>query len=102
MFVLGVARNNSVDSGGSLRTFRPGPTPSGDPLRTGSPSRAAPPNLADLDFPPPPTDLPPPTEESPPSPAPGRRPPLPSSPRTVRNQAQPNDQPNKIPSQVIL
>lgn len=82
----GVSRNNSVEStngpqqSNGLRTFRPGPATT-DALRTGSPSRAAPPNLADLEFPPPPSELPPPAEQSPPA---ARRPPLPSSPRAAR------------------
>lgn len=82
-YVIGVSRNNSVDSASNqqqsngLRTFRPGPAAAKN--LTGSPSRAAPPNLADLDFPPPPTELPP--ELPPPA---ERRPPIPSSPRAVR------------------
>lgn len=44
-----------------LRTFR---APSTTTFRTASPSRAVQPTLADLEFPPPPSDLPPPPLES--------------------------------------
>ncbi|XP_060520984.1 tyrosine-protein kinase Abl isoform X2 [Cylas formicarius] len=54
-----LARNNSADVRSSLRTFKANQTP----FRGGSPSRSAQPTLADLEFPPPPTDLPPPPEE---------------------------------------
>ncbi|KAK7869384.1 hypothetical protein R5R35_000690 [Gryllus longicercus] len=51
----------------ALRTFRAAPSGTssgvGPAFRGGSPSRAAQPSLADLDFPPPPADLPPPPEE---------------------------------------
>ncbi|XP_018324086.1 tyrosine-protein kinase Abl isoform X3 [Agrilus planipennis] len=52
-----VTRTNNTDIG--LRTFK---TSHGN-FRQGSPSRAVQPTLADLEFPPPPTDLPPPPEE---------------------------------------
>ncbi|XP_044731798.1 tyrosine-protein kinase Abl isoform X2 [Chrysoperla carnea] len=55
----GISRNNSADVG--LRTFI---SMNNSSFRSGgSPSRAAQPSLADLEFPPPPTDLPPPPEE---------------------------------------
>ncbi|XP_048525075.1 tyrosine-protein kinase Abl-like [Dendroctonus ponderosae] len=55
-----LARNNTDNIRSSLRTFK-GPQSS---FRGGSPSRSVPPpTLADLEFPPPPTDLPPPPEE---------------------------------------
>nr|CAD7396685.1 unnamed protein product [Timema poppensis] len=53
-----ISRNASVDIASGLRTFRPTST-----FRGGSPSRNLQPTLADLEFPPPPTDLPPPPEE---------------------------------------
>ncbi|KAL3275036.1 hypothetical protein HHI36_019808 [Cryptolaemus montrouzieri] len=53
-------RNNTTgDVRNSLRTFRGAQ----DVFRGGSPSRSVQPTLADLEFPPPPTDLPPPPEE---------------------------------------
>lgn len=54
-------RNNSVEVGTGLRTFKSAHNHS--TFRQGSPSRAVQPTLADLEFPPPPTDLPPPPEE---------------------------------------
>ncbi|KAF5271029.1 hypothetical protein FQR65_LT05379 [Abscondita terminalis] len=54
-------RNNTVDVGSGLRTFKSSHNHS--TFRQGSPSRATQPSLADLEFPPPPTDLPPPPEE---------------------------------------
>ncbi|KAK5642753.1 hypothetical protein RI129_008920 [Pyrocoelia pectoralis] len=54
-------RNNTVDVAGGLRTFKSSHNHSS--FRQGSPSRAVQPSLADLEFPPPPTDLPPPPEE---------------------------------------
>ncbi|XP_065171923.1 tyrosine-protein kinase Abl-like isoform X3 [Atheta coriaria] len=53
-------RNNTDLGGCSLRTFK---AAQGNSFRGGSPSRSAQPSLADLEFPPPPTDLPPPPEE---------------------------------------
>lgn len=55
-----IGRNNSTDCRSSLRTFK---SSQNSTFRGGSPSRAAQPSLADLEFPPPPTDLPPPPEE---------------------------------------
>lgn len=56
------ATRNSPDVGGnSLRTFRVAQNQNS--FRGGSPSRSVQPTLADLEFPPPPTDLPPPPEE---------------------------------------
>lgn len=55
-------RNNTTEIGSSLRTFKSAHN-SHSTFRQGSPSRAAQPSLADLEFPPPPTDLPPPPEE---------------------------------------
>lgn len=52
---------SSADVGNSLRTFRVAQNSSS--FRGGSPSRSQQPSLADLEFPPPPTDLPPPPEE---------------------------------------
>lgn len=52
-----ISRNNSEAV--TLRTFRAGH----NSFRGGSPSRATQPSLADLEFPPPPSDLPPPPEE---------------------------------------
>ncbi|XP_044272395.1 tyrosine-protein kinase Abl isoform X1 [Tribolium madens] len=54
-----LSRNNTGDVRNSLRTFRA----TQNSFRGGSPSRAVQPTLADLEFPPPPTDLPPPPEE---------------------------------------
>ncbi|XP_066256075.1 tyrosine-protein kinase Abl isoform X2 [Euwallacea similis] len=55
-----LTRNNTDSLRSSLRTFK-APQSS---FRGGSPSRSLPPpTLADLEFPPPPTDLPPPPEE---------------------------------------
>lgn len=54
-----LTRNNTDNIRSSLRTFK-APQSS---FRGGSPSRSVPPTLADLEFPPPPTDLPPPPEE---------------------------------------
>lgn len=56
-----VIRNTNADVGNSLRTFRVAQNQS--TFRGGSPSRTQQPSLADLEFPPPPTDLPPPPEE---------------------------------------
>ncbi|KAL1517707.1 hypothetical protein ABEB36_001439 [Hypothenemus hampei] len=57
-----LTRNNTDNVRSSLRTFKV-PPQSGS-FRGGSPSRTMPPpTLADLEFPPPPTDLPPPPEE---------------------------------------
>ncbi|XP_045464391.1 tyrosine-protein kinase Abl isoform X7 [Harmonia axyridis] len=54
-------RNNTTgDVRNSLRTFR---SSQDNNFRGGSPSRSIQPTLADLEFPPPPTDLPPPPEE---------------------------------------
>ncbi|XP_044767128.1 tyrosine-protein kinase Abl isoform X2 [Coccinella septempunctata] len=54
-------RNNTTgDVRNSLRTFRGSQD---NNFRGGSPSRSIQPTLADLEFPPPPTDLPPPPEE---------------------------------------
>lgn len=50
-----------MDVGSNLRTFRSSQNQSS--FRGGSPSRSGQPSLADLEFPPPPTDLPPPPEE---------------------------------------
>ncbi|XP_019864822.1 tyrosine-protein kinase Abl isoform X2 [Aethina tumida] len=57
-----ITRNNSGagDIRGSLRTFKGVQNSS---FRGGSPNRSIQPTLADLEFPPPPTDLPPPPEE---------------------------------------
>ncbi|CAG9816080.1 unnamed protein product [Phaedon cochleariae] len=55
-----ISRNNSADVRSSLRSFKVSQNSS---FRGGSPSRSVPPSLADLEFPPPPTDLPPPPEE---------------------------------------
>lgn len=56
---VGMSRNASTDVG--LRTFI---SMNNSSFRSGgSPSRAVQPSLADLEFPPPPTDLPPPPEE---------------------------------------
>ncbi|XP_018569840.1 tyrosine-protein kinase Abl isoform X4 [Anoplophora glabripennis] len=55
-----IARNNTSDVRSSLRTFKASQNSS---FRGGSPSRSIQPTLADLEFPPPPTDLPPPPEE---------------------------------------
>ncbi|CAH1099078.1 unnamed protein product [Psylliodes chrysocephalus] len=55
-----VARNNSADVRSSLRSFK---ASQNSTFRGGSPSRSIQPTLADLEFPPPPTDLPPPPEE---------------------------------------
>ncbi|KAF5278991.1 hypothetical protein FQA39_LY05669 [Lamprigera yunnana] len=54
-------RNNTVEVGNGLRTFKS--SHNHNTFRQGSPSRAVQPSLADLEFPPPPTDLPPPPEE---------------------------------------
>lgn len=55
-----LSRNNTVEiTTSSLRTFK---SMQGS-FRQGSPSRAIQPTLADLEFPPPPSDLPPPPEE---------------------------------------
>lgn len=56
-----VTRNTNVEVATNLRTFRVAQNP--NPFRGGSPSRSQQPSLADLEFPPPPTDLPPPPEE---------------------------------------
>ncbi|XP_017784883.1 PREDICTED: tyrosine-protein kinase Abl isoform X2 [Nicrophorus vespilloides] len=56
-----IGRNNTTDLGASLRTFKVAQNQSS--FRGGSPSRSIQPTLADLEFPPPPTDLPPPPEE---------------------------------------
>ncbi|RZC33775.1 tyrosine-protein kinase Abl, partial [Asbolus verrucosus] len=55
-----ITRNNTGDVRSSLRTFRASQNTT---FRGGSPSRSIQPTLADLEFPPPPTDLPPPPEE---------------------------------------
>ncbi|XP_023030325.2 tyrosine-protein kinase Abl isoform X2 [Leptinotarsa decemlineata] len=55
-----LARNNSADVRSSLRSFK---VSQNNSFRGGSPSRSVQPTLADLEFPPPPTDLPPPPEE---------------------------------------
>ncbi|XP_063910861.1 tyrosine-protein kinase Abl isoform X3 [Zophobas morio] len=55
-----ISRNNTGDVRSSLRTFR---VSQNTTFRGGSPSRSVQPTLADLEFPPPPTDLPPPPEE---------------------------------------
>lgn len=55
-----ISRNNTGDVRSSLRTFR---AAQNNCFRGGSPSRSVQPTLADLEFPPPPTDLPPPPEE---------------------------------------
>ncbi|XP_072396531.1 tyrosine-protein kinase Abl isoform X2 [Diabrotica undecimpunctata] len=55
-----VTRNNSGDVRSSLRSFK---TSQNSSFRGGSPSRSIQPTLADLEFPPPPTDLPPPPDE---------------------------------------
>ncbi|XP_057655914.1 tyrosine-protein kinase Abl isoform X3 [Diorhabda carinulata] len=55
-----ITRNNSADVRSSLRSFK---TSQNSSFRAGSPSRSIQPTLADLEFPPPPTDLPPPPEE---------------------------------------
>lgn len=52
--------NQAGDVRSSLRTFR---VTQSTTFRGGSPSRSVQPSLADLEFPPPPTDLPPPPEE---------------------------------------
>lgn len=54
-------RHNTVDVASGLRTFKS--SHNHTTFRQGSPSRAVQPSLADLEFPPPPTDLPPPPEE---------------------------------------
>lgn len=51
---------NPCDVRSSLRSFK---TTQNSTFRGGSPSRSIQPTLADLEFPPPPTDLPPPPEE---------------------------------------
>lgn len=57
-----LTRNASAGSGeAGLKTFRVAQSQSS--FRGGSPSRATQPSLANLEFPPPPTDLPPPPEE---------------------------------------
>ncbi|XP_076264999.1 tyrosine-protein kinase Abl isoform X5 [Rhynchophorus ferrugineus] len=57
-----LTRNNTDGVRSSLRTFKT--TQNTSSFRGGSPSRSIPPpTLADLEFPPPPTDLPPPPEE---------------------------------------
>lgn len=56
-----IGRSSTTDVGSSLRTFRVSQNSSA--FRGGSPSRSQQPSLADLEFPPPPTDLPPPPEE---------------------------------------
>ncbi|CAH1124891.1 unnamed protein product [Ceutorhynchus assimilis] len=59
-----LTRNNTDNLRSSLRTFKAPPTSSFRTPSGGSPSRSVPPpTLADLEFPPPPTDLPPPPEE---------------------------------------
>ncbi|KAJ8922387.1 hypothetical protein NQ315_004332, partial [Exocentrus adspersus] len=55
-----MVRANTGDVRSSLRTFK---ASQNSTFRGGSPSRAVQPTLADLEFPPPPTDLPPPPEE---------------------------------------
>lgn len=55
-----ITRNNTGDVRSSLRTFKASQNSN---FRGGSPSRSIQPTLADLEFPPPPTDLPPPPEE---------------------------------------
>lgn len=55
-----LTKNQSNDVRSSLRTFKVSQNSS---FRGGSPSRSVQPTLADLEFPPPPTDLPPPPEE---------------------------------------
>lgn len=55
-----MARTNPGDVRSSLRSFK---TTQNSTFRGGSPSRSIQPTLADLEFPPPPTDLPPPPEE---------------------------------------
>ncbi|KAG5865844.1 Tyrosine-protein kinase Abl, partial [Gonioctena quinquepunctata] len=55
-----LGRNNSADVRSSLRSFK---VSQNSAFRGGSPSRSVQPTLADLEFPPPPTDLPPPPEE---------------------------------------
>lgn len=55
-----VTRTNTGDVRSSLRSFK---TTQNSNFRGGSPSRSVQPTLADLEFPPPPTDLPPPPEE---------------------------------------
>lgn len=57
--VVAVRKSNQSDAVG-LRTFR---VSSNSNFRTASPSRSVQPSLADLEFPPPPTDLPPPPDE---------------------------------------
>ncbi|XP_049826903.1 tyrosine-protein kinase Abl isoform X12 [Schistocerca gregaria] len=51
---------NTRNHGPEMRTFR---APNTSTFRGGSPSRVLQPSLADLEFPPPPSDLPPPPEE---------------------------------------
>lgn len=51
---------NARNHGPEMRTFR---APNTSTFRGGSPSRVLQPSLADLEFPPPPSDLPPPPEE---------------------------------------
>lgn len=55
-----IVRTNTGDVRSSLRSFK---TTQNSAFRGGSPSRSVQPTLADLEFPPPPTDLPPPPEE---------------------------------------
>lgn len=55
-----ITRTNPGDVRSSLRSFK---TTQNSTFRGGSPSRSIQPTLADLEFPPPPTDLPPPPEE---------------------------------------
>lgn len=55
-----IARTNPGDVRSSLRSFK---ATQNSTFRGGSPSRSIQPTLADLEFPPPPTDLPPPPEE---------------------------------------
>ncbi|XP_049962448.1 tyrosine-protein kinase Abl isoform X1 [Schistocerca serialis cubense] len=54
------AAGNTRNHGPEMRTFR---APNTSTFRGGSPSRVLQPSLADLEFPPPPSDLPPPPEE---------------------------------------
>lgn len=56
-----LVRNASGSGEMGLKTFRV--TQNQNSLRGGSPSRTSQPSLANLEFPPPPTDLPPPPEE---------------------------------------